>query len=367
MIESLRYELSSLRSQCTELEAKLDVCDTERQELKKTSDTSNAAVETYRSRTRDLVKANDSLVKEVHRARQEAAKAKRRLQNSTEQTSASLATLKKEMVEIKETYEKDIKELRTALKESQKQRCDDQDGFKQASIVKAEKFDLEKRKLKEELKLVKKASMQKLSKVMDLLQTTHALREVEISKLEATIHSVEREKDNEIVALKHEVAALRNGKSGGSQNISVSLDATGLRSQLDKVSAASSRRSAQFDDCVQSFRTLVTESCALPSDVSESEIKTVMEEQERGQRMHDLIEVMNHLYRMEEDSQFKAHEKSMSLLEEYVTLREPQAAVIGMQRHLSQMKRENEQLQEELRQQYCERCAVRDSAGVVKR
>lgn len=366
-IEKLRLQIASLRSEKLELESKLDVCENERQELQKTSDGSIATIETYRSRMSDLVKANDSIVKEVQRARQEATKAKRRLNSNTEEMSAKLSALTNDLLAIKDTYEKDTSELKSALKESQKQRCDEQNAFRQAMSVQKEKFELEKKKLVEEATSIKKNSKRKIRQLLELLQRTHALREVELSQLESTISSMQNEKNNQILSLESEIEALRSVKQGSTRNVSAALDPNKLEQSLRENNDARARRSAQFDDCVQTFQALVTETCALPSTLDDGDIAKVMQQQERGQRMNDLIEVMNHLFRMEEDSQYDRIQNSMGLIEEYVALNEPDEAIVELRRQLAEERAENSILLGKLREQYCERCAVRDSARVLKR
>ena len=58
----------------------------------------------------------------------------------------------------------------------------------------------------------------KLAQLMELLETTHALRQVEISKLEETILAIQTDKDSQIRALKREIASLR-GLTGGGQPV----------------------------------------------------------------------------------------------------------------------------------------------------
>lgn len=363
--DELQSEIASLRADNIALKGRLQAAEAQRREMTLKSEGINATISKYDAQVKDILKANDTLVKELYKARQEAATAKRKLYSNSVQIESKLINAEEEAERLKAHHENEIKKLQEALKLSQEQKAQELDALKRELRAKKDKQELQKKSMKDELKKAQQSHQEYLSKLMGVLESTHASREQEKSKIAAEVAAIRLEKDKEINRLQEEVNALRALQKGGLINVRASLDPRSLQQQLGEEEELRARRSAQFDSLVQTLQSLVTESCALPAYVSERSMKSVIEQQERGQKMTEIIETLNHTYKMEEDSQYKTSQTSLSLLQEYVALTAPKRTMRQMRDRISEMNLEISRLKEELREkEFCKRCGVRDAAAM---
>jgi DNA repair exonuclease SbcCD ATPase subunit len=364
MCSCLRSEISSLQRDNDELRQNLQSAETDRRGLASKAEGSDASLAYYQARIQDLIKANDALVKEVFKYRHETSKQRRKYQSNNVQTAAKLTNTEKDLHRMTASRETEVKALTNTLKESQKQFHEEKKALKYESSLLKEKHSGQVRKLREELQITQESHQEYLTKLMDVLETTHAMREEETTKISAELLAVKREKDNQIMGLQQEVKALRAMKKGGLRNIRAAVDSRFMQKSLGEGSDSRAHRSAQFDDIAQGLQSLVAETSALPADVSEEEMENVVAQQERGQKMAELIDTLGHLYKMEEDSQHKTSQASLELVEEYVAVTEPNRTLQEMKERLANMELETSRLREELREkETCRRCAVRDSAA----
>jgi hypothetical protein len=276
-----------------------------------------------------------------------------------------LSALEEELDRVTTLRETEAKALEGTIKENEKLFEEERHALKHESALFKEKHSDEVQKLQEELRKTQESHQEYLTKIMNVLETTHAMREQETVRVSAELHAVKQEKDSQIVMLQQEIKALRVKKDGLKvmKNIRSAVDSRAMRKHLEHESDSRARRSAQFDDIVQSLQSLVTASNALPADVDFYDLEEIAAQQERGQKMSENVDILSHLYRMEEDSQAKTSQESLTLVDEYVAVTEPHRTVQELREKLAKMELETSRLSEELREKdNCRRCGVRDAA-----
>lgn len=102
----------------------------------------------------------------------------------------------------------------------------------------------------------------------------------------------------------------------------------------------------------------------LPDAVDDWDLENAAAQQETAQKMAEMVDILSHLYKMEEDYQAKTSQTSLALVEEYVAATEPDHAVQELKERLANMELEASRLREELREkETCRRCDARDAAA----
>ena len=140
----------------------------------------------------------------------------------------------------------DVKALANALKENQKHSDNEQHALKHETALLKEQHVGQVRKLKTKIRKTQESHQVYLTRLMDVLETTHALREQETASISAELCAAKQEKDSHILMLQQEVRALRAMK-GGSKNIKSAVNSRSMRKHLERESDSRARRSAQFD------------------------------------------------------------------------------------------------------------------------
>jgi hypothetical protein len=137
-----------------------------------------------------------------------------------------------------------------------------------------------------------------------------------------------------------------------------------MQRQLERDNREHAQSAADFDSVCERLSSLISETCVLPRHVSEREMKRVIEQQMRGEKMNQLLETMAFLFRSKEVSRQAQFEVSMELIQEYIARTEPNRTVAELKERLAEVTRQASCLQEELKDKaYCKRCAIRDSAA----
>jgi len=317
----------------------------------------------------DLTKANDGLVAELLKTRKTMQTQKRRFQSQKTQLESGLRVTQEELDQISVSRATEVQALSTSLKEAQRQALQQRESMLQETRTLKASHEKESEKKDKELEDTQDSHKKYLAKLMNVLETTHKLREKESTRLNDELKAVKKEKDSQIEVLRSEVKALRtkNIRSAGLKDLRTAIDAKSLRRQLTDENKARSNRMAHFEDTLQSLFGLVAESCVLSSEFEDRDIAQVILQQERGASMRAALEQLEDLYRLEEDSQTKISQNSLSLVQDYVAVAEPNRHVRDLQERLDLMHKETHRLQEELRRKKeCRRCEIRDKAARAK-
>lgn len=368
MYGHLWEEIKSLRSENDELRTKLASSDAERRILEIQKERSDATVSTYHSRIKGLLKANDALVKEVEATRLEASGATRKVHENQRELEAKLSKAEKELERVKSMHQKRLEELENEVKESQAQNKEVQRRLEKEILRRKEKQENEKKKIEEELNAAKKSHQQQMTKLIDVLDNGQSKRQEEMTKLTAELLSMRKAKDEQISRLQQEVNALRASNGASPRNIRAALEPHSLCKQLTSDAELRSRRVAEFDDIYQSLQSLITESSVLPRYVSARDMETVVKQQERGQKMYEMLESLGYLFKNEEASQHSASATALSLIEKYMASTRPNRTILDLNDRLMEADLQICRLREELRdKEYCKRCAVRDSSTQRRR
>lgn len=358
-------EIKSLRSANDELRYKLAFSDAERKRLEIQEESSTSTIATFKSRIKGLVKANDSLVKEVQAARLEASAATQNLEATKAKLESKLKSVETELQLEKQRHRASIEAMKNELDEQSAQRMEIERQRENEILHGQEKIDSDMKKIEEELKEAKTVHKQQMSKMIDLLDQGQMKRQEEVTKLTSEFLAMRKVKDEQISRLQQEIKALRASNAGAPRNIRAALEPHSLRNQLQIEAELRCRRVAEFDYVYQSLQALVTELSVLPGNLSEQDMATIIAQQERGQKMYELLDRLGFLFKKEEASQHSTSETALDLVARYVEVTEPNRTILDLKEKLAEAKDHIDILREQLRDNHsCKRCAIRDSATV---
>eukprot|EP00934_Nitzschia_sp_Nitz4_P009036 Nitzschia sp. Nitz4//scaffold12_size214221//160354//165484//NITZ4_001523-RA/size214221-snap-gene-0.95-mRNA-1//1//CDS//3329535089//9026//frame0 len=360
----MQYKLAVLQSENMDLKTQVNENNMTRDDLKLKIEEAQNSISTYSSRVKDLISANDSLVREVHRARHDAAALRRKLKATNTEAESQKLARDIDSEKARSALQQQVIELTKALEDSEKQRFSERKKMQEEFTKSEEKHEKQRKILKGELQHAQKSHQDYLTKLMGVLETTQEMHKEEQNQLAIEVSKVRDEKDKQIARLQQEIQALRSKQSGDSSRFGASINQDLLKHHIEDESEQRAMRAARFDGMVQSIRSLVGESCALPSYVADSDMKAVIAQQVRGEKMTKIVDAMNAIYKMEESSQHRSGEASLSLIEEYVMLQDPSRTVKQMRDRVLAMDSEIQRLTKELNdKEHCKRCAIRDSAA----
>lgn len=340
----------ALRAQNKDLQQKLEVNDKGGKESIQDSATTEV-LSSLKTRVKVLTKANDSLLKELCKHRHEAAKAEREYREVILQTTTKVASIEDKLNNDNGLQRKYLEALKYKLKENEKRFEKERCALKQEITRARDNQSKEVTEMKEKLHSTQKAHQEYVKKIMDIFETTSAMREGEIAKLSAALRSVEQEKDNEIMILRQEVETLKVCKNSMKGTNRAALGPRTLRKQVERDIFCRERRSAQYNDIVQNLKSLVAACNALPEDMNGYSLEEIAAQQERGQKMEEMVERLNCLYKTEKDSKVKTSQEALSQIEEYVDLTEPHQTVTNLRERLATTENEASWLREYLRAQ----------------
>jgi hypothetical protein len=324
--------------------------------------TSSVSVSTYKARTQGLVKANDALVKELLTARQETSIATRKAQFEQSEVEKKLSIVEKELENIKGTHTTQIRDLIKVNQDIQSQTLALQRRHEQDNRLAKERYDFQTEKLKDELKTAQQAHQKQLSGFVDVIGNGQSKRHEEVAKLTTELIAVRREKDEQISRLQQELKALRVSK-GASRNIRAAVEPRVIHKQITRESELRGQRATEFEDAYQCLQSLISESCVLPRFIPKRDMRSVVEQQERGQKMSLMLERLAYLFEKEETSQHQTSQAALSLVKEYVAATEPNRTISNLQDQLEKANLQNFRLREDVQEKgYCKRCAALDSS-----
>lgn len=358
----LRAEIAMLRSENNKLRTDLDSSREDQKLLEARLIDSDSRVEMYQSRIKGLVRANDSLVEALQVASQTSPQKPKEIQ----EYESKLKTAEEELRKAKEMHLLEIQKLEKVIGSSETQNQEIKRRWEEEIVARRERrVDQKKKKDDETNDPEQQVQLTGLIGVLENSQTNH---QDEISRLTTELLAVKKEKDKAILKLEQEVKALQVRKEDGPEAISRAIQPRILQRQLDNELVAHSQRVEEFDSIRASLNALIAETCVLPRYVSEREMKRVIEQQERGEKMNQLIDTLAYLFQEEGESQRSRSQKAFALVEEYISRTEPNRMLSELRNRLEKLSLQTSCYQEELREKsYCKRCAIRDSAAQKRR
>ena len=362
----LRGEIVSLQENNDELTGKLERTETRRRDLASKADSSDATSTSFRSRTQDLTKANDVLVKEVFKYKHDAISLRRTHQAKTIQLSVKLEAAEQELESVSAAQESEIKALKDSMKETHKLVDGEKQSLKNEYNLLEEKYTSQVRRLKDDRRQTQQAHHDYLTQLMEVLETTHAMREKETARISAELTAVKEEKDSHIIALQKQVEILHQQSSKKQAFVAPPfVSVTSIQKQLETNSGRRELRSAQFDETVQNVSNLITSGDFMCPRVDETGVIDVSAQQDTAEKITGMINFLGQLYKEEERSQGNSDFATCELMEQYVAATEPDKAVSGLQQLLSKMELKMAKLREEVREKekHCKRCAIREAAA----
>jgi hypothetical protein len=366
MFAYLRGEIVSLQEKNDELTGKLKRTETGQRDLTSKAESS---LTSFRSRTQDLTKANDVLVKEVFKYKHDAISLRRTHQAKTIQLSAKLEAAELELESVSAAQESEIKALKKSMKETHKLFDGEKQSQNNEHNLLKEKHTSKVRRLKDGRRQTQQAHHDYLTRLMEVLETTHAMREKETARISAELNAVKEEKDSQIIALQKQVEILRSKNQQSSKKLACVappiVSVTSTRKQLETNSSVRRElRSGEFDETVQKVKNLITSGDFMCPRVDETGVIDVSAQQDTAEKITGMINFLGQLYNEEETSQGNADFATCELMEQYVAATEPEEAVGGLQQRLSKMELKMAKLREELREkEHCKRCAIREAAA----
>jgi myosin-5 len=320
----------------------------------------------FKERIADLTKANDGLVKEVFRLRQESSKAKKQHRTTTLEMSSKLSIAEEQLDRTRRKYEKKREHTQRKATENQMRYQEEKRGLNLEILRLEKKYSDNVQRLRDELRKTQESHQQYLAKLMNVLETTHATREKETAKISAELRAIKKEKVCQILMLQKEIKTLRAAKGippRDNKNVPI-INAEQMKNEFLSDADEIAKKSQQFNDTVECLTNLITASNALPPAVGPHNMKEVLEQQEAAQRMMEMVETLIDLYTIGEERQTAKTERALAAVEDYIAVSEPDEAIKDLRKRLAKAELERESLRQQLAEkEYCRRCAVRDDAA----
>jgi myosin heavy subunit len=321
---------------------------------------------TFKGRIVDLTKANDGLVKEVFKLRQECELSKKQRRLDALQMDSQFLRVQEEMKRIRRKYEKKVQTTERKAAEAQR-RFEEEVSAKQKEISSLEtKYATNVEKLRDELRKTQISHQEYLGKLMNILETTQAMREQETTKISAELRAIKKERDSQIFMLQQELKAARAAKGVVITDVEPKplIDAQGMKKELLNDADEIATCSREFNDTVEKLTNLITASHPLPPVVGPHNMAEVAQQQESAQRMMEMVGMLIDLYSMGEERQTCKNERSLAAVNDYIALSEPNEIIQELRERLAETELENERLRNELvDKEYCRKCGVREEAA----
>jgi myosin heavy subunit len=321
---------------------------------------------TFKRRVADLTKANNGLVKEVFKLRQECDKAKKQQRMDALQMNSKLEAIEEDKERLRRKYEKKIQSLERRLFENEEQHVEEKKAKDRDVRVLEAKYSDSVATLREELKKTQDSHQKYLAKLMTILETTQSMREKETAKITGELRAIKKEKDGQILMLQQELNAARAAKGIVVSSVApkMMIDSPRMKKELLSDADRMVECSQKFNDAVEQLTNLITSSHVLPPVVGPHNMAEVLEQQENAQRMMELIGVLMDLYSIGEERQASTNEQALTAVNDYIALSEPDEAIRDLRERLAQVELENARIRQELREkEHCRKCAIREEAA----
>ena len=321
---------------------------------------------TFKRRIADLTKANDGLVREVFKLRQECSEAKKLERMTAVQMGSQLAVAREDNERISRRHQNKIESLQRRLHENEERHVEEKKAKSRDIHVVEAKYNESIATLREELKKTQDSHQHYLTKLMTVLETTQSMRENETAKISAELRAIKKEKDNQILMLRQELKAARAAKGiiVHSVESETMINSRRLKDELLADADGIAECSQQFNDKVEELTNLITSTHALPPVVGPHNMAEVLEQQENAQRMMELIGDLMDVYNIGEQRQTSKNENALAAVNDYIAVSEPDEAIRDLRERLSQVELENARMRHELKEkEHCRKCAIREEAA----
>jgi hypothetical protein len=360
----LRTEVEALRARNGKLEEKFESIEAERDALaSRNTDVPSELLAAMNLRLKELTDTNDAVIKEAFKYRSDLKKLKRHQKSEAIQSASKLSVAEEELVRATQSHETEVNALTDILRENEKKFDEERRGYQDEMASMREQHTKDVEALTEELGKTHASHQEYLTELMDTLEKTHTLRVQETEKISKELEVAKAEKDRQIRVLKQEIRLLCARKRG-LQNAKSAIDVESMRDDFHQESESRARRSAQFDHAVQSLNSLVAESNPLPSDEEDYDIKQIAEQQESAQKMSEIIDMLNVIYKLEEDYRENKNQTALDIIEEFVAVTDPDRTILELKERLSEEEFMAAQLREQLKEkEVCKRCEIRNAAA----
>jgi myosin heavy subunit len=321
---------------------------------------------TSKRRLADLTKANNGLVKEVFKLRQECDLAKKQRRSDALQMDSQFARVQEEMERTRRKNEKKIQSMEWCAIDAQR-RFDEEIQSKRREISSMKKTHADEvEKLRDELRKTQVSHQEYLGKLMSILETTQTMREKETAKISSDLRAIKKEKDGQIFMLQQELKAARAAKRIVINDVEPRplIDAPRMKQEFFQHADDIILCSQEFNHAVEKMTNLIAASHTLPPAVGPHNMTEVSQQQERAQRLMELVGVLADLYSMSEERRTSNNERSLAAIDDYIALSDPDEAIQDLRERLADTELQNERLRNELEEKgHCRKCAVREEAA----
>jgi len=343
LMRNMADEMEALRERNQELENTVEVKEQVNRELASRLEKSEAGALKTRSRVAELQKINESLAKKVFEFKGENTQMRRSYQNKNMQLNHKLTVAEKKLETIEAARDAQVAGLKDDLKEQQKVAAQESAALRQEKDLVETRRQTDMAKAAKELKDTQESHHAYLKQIMEVLEKTQTAREEEAKRINEELKNIRKKKNDQIVALHHDIQRLKSQQEAPP----VSQERVDLiRSKFETEAESRRRRSAQVDDVVQDLYRLAD--ATQPEDV--------------GGLISDSVELLHHLYRIEEDSHCKNDLKCIESIEIYTETVKPDESITKLKNRLLDTLEQVKTLQgqvEELKP--CKRCAAIDA------
>lgn len=307
---------------------------------------SEEMVKNLKARIEELTKTNGGLVKEVFKLRHEKVRMHKQHQSATLQMSSKLSAVEDELESTRRKYEKKKEKIERQNFENDKFLADGEREMKHKTALLKEKHSTKLKMLSDELCKTQECHQQYLNKLVDVLETTHSMREEETAKMSKELCAIKKEKNNQIILLHKEVKALRSitGRTKESRSLPYA-EAQARKNDILHNIDEDARNLQRFEEVAKDLVNLI--------------VVNLIARSSNAQHMTEMIGFLQRMYKNSAESLTLKNKRSLGTIYDHIAVSERFETITDLKERIMQTEFQRERLREKLRKKKtCDRCAA---------
>ena len=213
-------------------------------------------------------------------------------------------------------------------------------NFSEIALLK-EEHSTKIKMMSDELRKTQECHQEYLNKLVDVLETTHSMREEETAKMSEELCAIKNEKNNQIILLHKEVNALRSitGRTKESRTLPYA-DAQARKDDLLHAIDEDAGNLQRFEEVAKDLVNLVARSS-------------------NAQQMTEQIGFLKQMYKNSAESLTLKNKRSLGTIYDHIAVSETFETITDLKERIVQTEFQRERLREKLRKKRtCDKCAA---------
>jgi hypothetical protein len=307
---------------------------------------SEEMVKSLNARIKELTKTNGGLVKEVFKVRHEKVRMHKQHQSATLQMSSKLSAVEDELESTRRKYEKKKEKIERQNFENDMLLVDRKREVKHEIVLLEENHSTKIKMLSDELRKTQECHQEYLNKLVDVLETTHSMREEETAKMSEELCAIKKEKNNQIILLHKEVKALRSitGRTKESRSLPYA-EAQARKNDILHNIDEDARNLQRFEEVAKDLVNLI--------------VVNLIARSSNAQHMTEMIGFLQRMYKNSAESLTLKNKRSLGTIYDHIAVSERFETITDLKERIMQTEFQRERLREKLRKKKtCDRCAA---------